>query len=67
MHQKLKCIHARYCGTAEWQNIFNAEIQTNYFYHITFLIYSRVISNKHYHGNMPIYTKLSGSNFNCFN
>ena len=39
----------------------------NYIYCKSFPIYSRVISNKHYHGNMPIPTKLVGSNFNCFN
>ena len=71
MHQNiknLKCIHALYCGTAEWQKIFMRKFQTrNYIYRKTFPIYSRVISNKHYHGNMPNPTKLVGSNFNCFN
>ena len=32
-----------------------------------FPIYGKVINNKHYHGNMPILTKLVGSNFHCFN
>ena len=56
-----------HCGTTEWQNLFNAKISnTNYYYHKSFPVYGGVIFNKHYHGNMPILTKLVGSNFNCF-
>ena len=35
MHQNiknLKCIHTLYCGTAEWQNIFNAKISNTKLY-----------------------------------
>ena len=67
---KIKCtkiLHAQSCATFEWQNTFNAKISNKLFLpQKNFLIYSRVISNKHYHGNMSIFTKLVESNFNLF-
>ena len=47
---------------------FNGKISNaNYYYCKGFPNPGRAIVNKHYHGNMPILTKLVGSNFICFN